>query len=247
MTVVVSSNLVLSDALSGGGVINANNPLIGYQNLVTAVNVSATTEASGSPASNLANPSTNLRWQASEQSPPADEFITLDLSTNEDVDYIAIARHNLHTGQIAASVDVLDESTSPASWVELVSPVLLPNDGPALFQFTPQAITQIRLRLQAGLAAPFVAVLYAGKLLQLQRRIYVGHTPINFGRQTKVVTGKSESGDFLGRIVLSEMVQSSFDLQNLTPSWLSQFSRSIYRSCAIRSVFLCLAAFRLSA
>ena len=64
MSVVISSSLVLTDVASGGGVINANNPLIGYQNLVDDSNLSTTTEDADNPASNLTNSSTNLQWVA---------------------------------------------------------------------------------------------------------------------------------------------------------------------------------------
>jgi hypothetical protein len=62
-------------------------------------------------------------------------------------------------------------------------------------------------------------VVYCGKLLVLQRRIYVGHTPGNYGRTSKVINAKSENGSFLGRIVLNEMTKTSVALENLTPDW----------------------------
>ncbi len=219
MSVVISGSLVLADSVSGGGIVDANNPIIGYENLVTAANVSAVTEATGFPASNLANPSTNLRWQGALSSPAVDEYITLALNTEELVDYIGIARHNFYSAQIPVSIEVLNEATSPDSWDEIVSDVIPPNDGPLLFRFTPQGIASIRIRMQPGNAAPYVAVVYAGKLLVLQRRIHVGHTPMPYGRSSKVTNAKSENGDFLGRIVLNEMTQTGVELTNLTPSW----------------------------
>ena len=213
MSVVISGNVVLTD-ISGGGVINADNPLIGYRNLVTSSNVAATTQIAGFPASNLANPSTNLRWQG--QASGSDQFITLALNTIEDVDYIGIARHNLGSAQIPVSIEALNSSSV---WVPLVGPAGLPNDGPVLFRFVPQGITSIRIRMEPSLAAPTAAVVYAGKLLVLQRRIYVGHTPINLGRRAKITNARSESGNFLGRIVLNETTETSVQLQDLTPSW----------------------------
>jgi hypothetical protein len=218
MSVVIAQNLVLGDIVSGGGVINANNPLIGYQQLATTGNISATTEAAGFPASFLVNPSTNLRWEGVIASPAADEYITLDLNTEELVDYIGIARHNFFSAQIPVSIETLDEG-SPESWTEIISSVIPPNDGPLLFRFAPQGITSIRIRMQPGNAAPTAAVVYAGKLLVLQRRLYVGHTPINMGRNTKVSNQRSESGNFLGRIILSETTSTQFTLKNLTPVW----------------------------
>jgi hypothetical protein len=73
--------------------------------------------------------------------------------------------------------------------------------------------------MQPGSEAPTAAVLYTGALLVLQRRIYVGHTPITMGRTSKITNARSESGNFLGRIVLNEMTETSVSIQNLTPDW----------------------------
>ena len=218
MSVVISGSLTLSDTVSGGGVINANNPLIGYQNRVTTSNISATTAATGFPATNMANPSTNLKWVGQTSSPQPDEYITLALNTNELVDYVGIAQHNFGSAEIPVSIEVLDDG-SPETWTEVISETLLPNDQPAIFRFTPQGITSIRIRLQEGTDAPTAAVVYAGKLLVLQRRLYVGHTPINYGRKTQVTNARSESGNFLGRVVINQTASTSVSLQNLTPSW----------------------------
>jgi hypothetical protein len=223
MSVVISTSYVISDLLSGGGQITGNNPVIGYENLVTVANVSATTVADGFPASNLANPSTNLRWLGVSGSPEADEYITVAVDAAEPLDYIAIARHNLGSAQIAVSVEYLDVDASPDAWEELIAPVMLPHDSPALFRFPPAAYTAVRLRLQPGNAAPTIAVVYAGALLVLQRRVYVGHTPINYGRTTKVTNARSESGDFLGRIVLNETTKTTLNLLNLTPDWYRSY------------------------
>jgi hypothetical protein len=75
------------------------------------------------------------------------------------------------------------------------------------------------LRLQPGTAAPTIAVVYCGALLVLQRRMYVGHTPINMGRDVSHASHRSVSGNFLGRIVLGRKTGTSVALQNLTPDW----------------------------
>jgi hypothetical protein len=220
MAVVISSSLTISPVDSGGGQITANNPIIGYETLVTSSNVSATTEATGYPASNLANPSTALLWKGETSSPEADEYITLALNTNELVDYVGIAKHNFGTAQITVSLEVLDADASPESWTEIVSEFIPSDNQPILMRFTPQAVTSLRIRLQPGSAAPQAGVVYAGPLLVFQRRIYVGHTPMNYGRSTKITNARSESGNFLGRIVLSQMTRTKIDLQNLTPTWV---------------------------
>jgi hypothetical protein len=216
MTVIISHNATLT----AGTDYTANNPLIGYENLTTFSNVTATSEDANYPATNLANPATNLIWKAEDVSPIGDIYLTVVIDRVDPVDYVAIAKHNLGTSFVPVSIE--GQATSGGAWVELVPDVLLVDDGPALFQFAAQSLYAVRVRLQQSstAAVPQIAVLYTGKLLVLQRRIYVGHTPITQGRSSRVVNAKSESGQFLGRIVLSEYSSSGFTLQNLDKTWL---------------------------
>lgn len=218
--VVVSSSLVLAPTADN---FTLDNPIVGYQTLANASNITATTAQSGFPASNMTNPSTYLKWKAESGSPLADEYLTVTPDTADDVDYIGIAGHNFGSGQMPVSVEVLDDSGSPETWTEVISETLLADDGPVLFRFTKGVYPAVRVRIQPSLLAvqvtPFAAVLYAGELLILQRRIYVGHTPIPYGRQLNLANHRSISGAFLGRIVLSETVAASVEMQNLTPAW----------------------------
>lgn len=220
MTVVISSSLVLSRALIGDAA-NGNNPIIGYQNLVTTTNITTTTADSDFPTTNLANPATDSIWKGVTGSPSADdEYITVQVNTNEDIDYVGVARHNFGAGMFPVSVEI--QATDGAAWVEVIADTLLADDSPVIFRFTPQAAFAVRVRLQAPLVVntvPFAAVVYVGKLLILQRRIYVGHTPIPYGRQTRVVNGKSENGNFLGRIIVGEGRASAVSMNNLSPAW----------------------------
>lgn len=217
MSVVIGSGVVLTDASTG---VNEDNPIIGYDNQVTISNVSATSADVNHPASNLANNSTRLRWQGEHSE--GDQYITVTLDGLDEVDYLAIARHNMFAGQMAVSVEgLVDDTSSPTLWTELVSDVILPNDGPAIFRFDPIVLQAIRFRIQSSPTdtAPYIAVMYVGRLLVMQRRLYVGHEPASYARQSKVTNGRSENGNFLGRVVLNEKVASSASFANLTPEF----------------------------
>jgi hypothetical protein len=229
MSIVISPSYVIADSASGGGVINADSPVIGWRNLVQASALQSTTAVAGFPVSNLGNPSTDLIWQGVVSDPEQDEYITLGVSTVDDVDYVGIAGHNFGSAQIPVSIEYLDVEADPDAWVELIAPVILPDDGPAIFRFPPQAVADLRIRMQPGDAAPEAAVVYAGKLLVLQRHIQVGHTPIVDGRMTTVVNGRSESGRFLGRIVTGQSTESVIEMANLTPDWYRANMRPFLR------------------
>lgn len=211
--IVISNALALSPSL----VLSANHPVVGWQNLVTAGGIAADHEDADYPAVNLANPSTSVKQQWRSDS-TAEQYVTFTVTSESEVDYVGIARHNFGSAQIEVSVEYPDPDNE-GEWLELIEPHLLANDEPAIFRFEPTFLSTIRLKMVPDATAPRLAVCYVGKLLVLQRKIYVGHTPLNLGCQAEVQTDISESGEFLGRTLLREERSTSVSLQNLTPDW----------------------------
>lgn len=207
--IVISESLVLAAT----GAVTADNPVVGWRNLVTTSNLAADFEDTDYPAVNLANPSTAQKWLGQVDASP--QYLTVTLSGSDEIDYLAVARHNFGTAQIA----VKPQGDDGGGYADLTSEVLPGDDAPLLFRFDPQSLQAIRLRMAVGTAAPSAAVLYVGKLLVLQRRIYVGHVPIPYGRRTQVTNGRSESGNFLGRIVTGETRETAVSIRNMTPAW----------------------------
>ena len=177
----------------------------------------------GHPASNVANPSTNLRWQAEDPgSPAADEYLTITVGAVDPIDYLAVAVHNFGTDDIPVSVEgatALEGSPPAPNWTELVAPVMLADDDPVLFRWAPQSLSHLRLRMQPGNAAPYAAVVYAGKLLVSPRGTHQDYVPINLARQVESSIGVSESGHFLGSVIIGESRASPFALRMLDAAW----------------------------
>ncbi|MGF7161290.1 hypothetical protein FHS85_002925 [Rhodoligotrophos appendicifer] len=211
--------IILSDALvlsSSGDAVDADNPVIGWESVVTIGNVVANTEDSNYPATNLANSSTASKWVAEDTT---EQYLTVSLSPSRSLDYLAVARHNFGSGAIPVSVE--GRLSTEDSWEELVEDVLLPDDGPVIFRFEPQPLLQVRLRMQAGDLPPQAAVLYLGSLLVMERSFDIESpfTPLPFGMARDIVTGRSESGNFLGRIVTGGRSESFVSFSHLTPAW----------------------------
>ncbi|MGE0366931.1 MAG: hypothetical protein AB7Q00_14485 [Phycisphaerales bacterium] len=196
---------------------DANRGVIGLHNLVNTSNVTATSFDSSNPATNLANPATYLDWRSLVTS---EQFLTVSLNGDELVDYVGLARHNFGTISAPLSIEGYTETDSDGPvWEELVGDFIPVSDASLLLQFEAGYYLGIRVRIQSTFIEPRCAVMYVGKLLALQRNIYVGHTPIVYGRESRIINGMSEAGEFLGRIVLAESLSSSISLKNLTPSW----------------------------
>lgn len=212
--IVISRDLVLAETPG------LNFPVIGWRNGVTVSNLIASSAADGFPASNMAEPSTYLRWVADSADA---QTLTIAIAAADPIDYVAIAGHNLGSAQIAIAVDGATEETgSPPApdWTEIVEESLVAGDEPLILRFAPQAFASLRVRLAAGVLPATAAVVYVGKLLVCERGLATDdHAPINLGRATRATNNRSESGQFLGRIVTGQTSQSSAAFAHLTSAW----------------------------
>lgn len=213
MSIVITGNMIFSSPGDGeADDARLNAPVIGWQNLATAV----TAPASGTqyPASNMLNPSTAEFWRSTSLVEQVVEFNLPDILA---VNYVGIARHNF--GSANTSFKVQGRTGGGTPWEDFTSDMYIASDDPMIIRFPGRAVSQVRLVLYASDVFPSIAVVYIGELLVLQRNIYVGHTPINYGRRTRVTNGRSESGQFLGRIVVGSSKETGISLRNMTPSW----------------------------
>jgi hypothetical protein len=230
MAIVITRGVVLAASLDE---IGENAPILGWQNLVSLSAVAASYQDANYPASNLANPSTAQFWKSTSA---ATQYLTFDLTGLDPVDYVGIARHNLGSGTVAVSVEMVDPNDA-GLWLEVASSVLLPDDGPAILRFAEIFPTQLRLKLQPSATIPRVAVVYVGKLLVLQRGIQPGHVPLPFAASDEIVTGQAESGDFLGRIVTRQSLTTSVSILGLDYDWFHQHMASFVKKARTTPFF----------
>lgn len=212
--IVISSSVVLG---SGTAFDNGNNPLIGFRSILTPSNVEADFEDSSYPITNITNDSTIIVWRSTSNT---EQYVTFNTADLGDIDYIGIARHNFASIEVAVSVEGTNDITSPIVWDELTTPAIPADDSPIMFRIPLSGYQQLRIRIQSGdIDFPSMGVVYCGRLLILQRRIYVGHTPMKYGRQFDVLTGVSEKGDFLGRVQVSQTTATNVSMKNITPTY----------------------------
>ena len=88
-----------------------------------------------------------------------------------------------------------------------------------LFLVNSAAPDLVQIDIRNATNAAKIAVIYCGLSLRLERNIYVGHTPITYGRDRQTVNGASENGEYLGEIVLNQTNSNTVNMQNLTPTW----------------------------
>lgn len=195
---------------------NADSPVIGWHTVLTPTSVVVSPAADPlHPVSNLANPSTTAGWRGQTG---AEHFVT-GVGLGQTLDYMAVARHNF--GSEGMQIRLQVQNTVGGAFNTVIASFTPPDDEPLIMRFEPQVVVTARLRILPATTSdiPRASVMYLGRLLILQRRIYVGHTPLTMGRNARITNGRAESGDFLGRIVLTETLQSAISMQNLSPDW----------------------------
>lgn len=215
MPIYISSSVVLS-ALN----TDLDLPLIGYDNVVETTNITASSAATGSPATNLANPATHLKWISGNTDSP--QYITITLDGITEIGYLAVAGHNF--GSSGATISIEMEIDGSPAYEEIVSGVIPADDTPLIWWITP-AIYPDALRIKIlpvdnspGIE-PEAAVVYAGVPLRLERKLYADHTPISQARKLDVSNGRSESGEFTGRVVRGEWRETVAPFRLFTPAW----------------------------
>jgi hypothetical protein len=209
--IIISPSLVVSRAL----LYTPDLPVVLFENLVTAANVVADEEDADFPATNLANPQTSSFWKSGST---ADQYITVTLDGTMETDGLGVVRHNWGSALVVVSVEGITAEPG-AVWTELVGERTLGDDTPVLFVFEGDFYVGLRLKLQPDAVEPQAAVIYAGPTLTLPRSVPVGHKPLKYSRTRNTIAGRATNGDFLGNIVLSQSLQTTFDVKLLDPDW----------------------------
>lgn len=191
-----------------------NRPIIAFQSKALSSNTIATSENSSYPVINLTNPNENQRWESSTS---AEQYITVTLD-NENIDYVAFAGHNFSDDDFSLSVETFDGSV----WTERVEPQMVSDNKPVMMIFDEINCQGVRLKISSSDTTPTISVFYVGKTLKMERNVYVGHKPINYAKKSNVVNGMSESGRFIGRIVVGENYNTDVEIDNITPNFFRE-------------------------
>ena len=205
MSVVIGDSLVLSQA----AIMSPNQARLCWRTFVDAGSVSVTSQSADNPITNVANPSTSFVWQAADTAQQ-----DIDIIADTQVDYIGIARHNLDQGS-----EIRVQFLIGVSYVTIFDWQTPPNSQVILYFINNAEPDEIRISIRNNSAPPIIGVIYAGVSTMLQRRIYVGHTPIVYGRDVQTVGAYSENGQYLGELIRKEGRSTQVALQNLTPDW----------------------------
>lgn len=215
MAIILNQKMVLS-AKQGS---SSGKPLIGWRNYVGFGNITAEYEDPFYPVTNLGNSATNSEWRSTS----ADEqTIEVEIGGGLIVDYIALARHNLGSSGTIVYIDALIAGEDQTDWLRIFDGQILGSDRPAILRFEELYPTRIRVTLVPDGIIPRIAVFYIGKLTVMEKGMLQDVTPILYANRTDVVTGRSESGDFLGRIITDQTKEVSYSFESVNYDWFKQ-------------------------
>ena len=95
---------------------------------------------------------------------------------------------------------------------------MIVNTDPIFVLFDVITPTLVYIQLQSDTDFNFeVGIINVGKSVFLPRNIYVGHTPITYGRRTTKQIATSDSGSYLGQRLTKISKSSSVTMDNIRP------------------------------
>lgn len=184
----------------------ANKPIMAVSNILSSATMSSSGAASGFSATAARTYQTYEGWRPSLST----GTLTATKSPSAAADYVGIfvvSPDPFATITIAINGATIGSVSSAA--------------GAMLWLFDEVVISSLVITV-SGLGTGYIANVMAGMRTELQRKIYVGHTPITFGRSTTKVSGVSERGQYLGTILRRRTLGTSVSMNNITPEYYRQ-------------------------
>lgn len=194
-------------------------PIIGMNREVHFDSVLASSTQGFYSQNNMANPSTHLFWRSNDAAVAS----TIDIPTfaDADIDFLAIAAHNIGTIGGRISIQGVGVGDSPAGFQTLISDRNLNTDVPIIFRWLPHIWANLRITVSPGSDYPQIGVVHIGKLITFERSVVIdaGHVAFPFGQDIKQVIGKSINGQLLGKLVTSRRAISTLQFSYIDIDW----------------------------
>ena len=125
------------------------------------------------------------------------------------------------SGLIETTVTVYG-SADNANFTELASETLERNGAHMIF-FSSVAYAYYKVNFSRADTEPTtIRNLMVGEYIEFEKCLMQSHAPAPYQRKTKYLAGKNGEGQFLGRVVSRQGVESSYDFSMITPSFARQ-------------------------
>ena len=206
MPIYISTSLVTSETIAQP----LTHTRIGWQSILTTLNISGTDGLSGYPIINIANPATYERYRPNAST----ATINIDAGSGVECDYAAMQSKNVANASIYYSTNGTDYTLIYEANLGSAS-----GAGMVLFEETTARYWRVVL---TGSNMEIVAF-KLGKALAMQRPIYGGHSPMSLSRVTAERPNVSETGQYLGVTQQRAGYTGSFAWNNLKAAWYREY------------------------
>lgn len=185
-------------------------PAIGWYNTILqeSPTITATSEASGGEAENIATEATNEYWTPT--SLPA--TVTFDFGSSTGAAYLGLASHNLFTSGCSITLQEYDGSSWNTVFTHTPS-----DDSIILFPFTSTSASQWRLTVD-GVSEPSIGVMFLGFMRKFPSGILPAYTPMYMAENITLLTSQTITGQFMPNRIQRRGLSSSFSLNILDRS-----------------------------
>lgn len=206
---------------TGGYTVGANYPLNHARVLYAPI--AGTVTADGTNGDYATNDYTTQRWEVSAF--PANWKVVTAAAA--DVDMVFIAGHNLGTRGATVAI----QTAASVGGAFTTRATVVPTDNTpiaALFNTGAGAaysVRDVRIVISGATGAVQIAIIRAGKALQMQRPMYGGLVPMGWADKVTTQQELSESGQWLGAIVQVERQQAQLSWQHLEKQWVADNAR----------------------
>lgn len=183
-------------------------PRIGYRNLFREGTVTVSGETAAGPKENAYDGFTYDFWRSAAG---GDQWIAVEVSPSEEVDYLAVAAHTL------AGCDLTPQySADGISWIDLATQFQPSNNNPIVWEFDAVIGTHFRLLIENAPDVVAIGAIHCGAKLTMQRGLPVGWQPPSLNEDIKFTNTMSEGGQILGRNIVSRGASVTLDINPIT-------------------------------
>lgn len=207
MSVITTASYLT--AISNGTRKPLNHPRIAYATVTEGNTPTVSSTRSGFFAGALSNLLTHESWS------PSAPIATVEYTfTSQSIGYVSIPVHDLGTNSVTVTV----KYSTGGSYTTIGS--FSPSDDTAiLYLFAEVTATNLLLEFSYGGSDPIISVITAGQVLEMERALYGGHTPITLARSVINRPQMSESGQWIGSSRIRQGFESSASFRNLKADW----------------------------
>ena len=203
------------------------NARIGYENLL----VNATGD-NGSEVAMLI-PNTWERYR------PTSGAKTVKFQmTSASIDFVGIAAHNAGTQDGGVNITVGYAVTVGGAVTTLSTMQSNDSNGALMILFDAVTAQEIIITFNAATDGLELGVIYAGKVLEMPHGLWGGHAPIELQAQTKYANPVSVSGQFLGRNITRQGIETKYEWRHLDPAWVRSTFTPFIKAARVAPFFI---------